>query len=127
MLNSCDLFGILKQGIMYKKVKVKIQNKKFFICILELLYKKGYIRFFSFSKDKKFIYIFLKYNYKVSIIKEILIYSKPSKRQFFTVRELKKLYREKNLFGIVSTDIGLLSISSCLLKKKGGDLLCLID
>ena len=43
------------------------------------------------------------------------------------MKELRKIYRERNLFGIVSTDIGLLSLDSCLLKNKGGDLLCLID
>ena len=69
----------------------------------------------------------MKYNYNVSIIKELLILSKPSKRNFLKVKDLKKIYREKNLFGIVSTDEGLLSINSCLLKNKGGDLLCLID
>lgn len=127
MSNSCALFGILKQGIIHKKLRVKIRTSKYFICILELLYKKGYIRFFSFSEDKKTIFIFLKYNYNISMIKEIIIFSKPSKRYYLPVKELRKIYRERNLFGIVSTDIGLLSLDSCLLKNKGGDLLCLID
>ena len=127
MSNFSKLFSLINQGILHKKLKVKVKKNKVFISLLQILYLNGYIRFFTLSSKDNYIYIYLKYKYNISVIKEILVFSKPSQRFFISYRELYKLYREKNLFGIVSTDLGFLTISSCLLLKKGGEFICLID
>jgi len=127
MSNHCNLFSVIKQGILSKKLRVRVKNCKFFISILSILYNNGYIRFFTVSKDSLFINIFLKYKNMESVIQDIYIYSKPSNRFYISHKKLKELCKEKNMFGIISTSSGLLSIDSCLFYKKGGELLCLIE
>lgn len=126
-LTHFDLFAIIKQGILSKKVKVRILNRRFFISILNILYKNGYIRFFYVSKDYKYIYIFLKYSYGQSMIQNIRLFSSPSKPVCLSFKKLLFLRRQVNSFGIVSTDAGLKTIDSCIFLKKGGRLICLIE
>ncbi len=127
MSNFCNLFSIIKQGFINKKLKVKVRNNLYFLSLVEILYKQGYIRGYSISKDSRTIFIFLKYFYKKSVITNLFITSKPSKRFWISFKNLKRLSRERNSFGIVSTDKGLMTIDACLLNKKGGELLCLIN
>lgn len=103
------------------KMPMSTQNVK----ILEVLKKEGYIRDYSIIEIRpgiNEIKIELKYNNKPAI-KEIKRVSKPGRRFYSSVKELKKFYNGLGIM-ILSTSKGVMSDYEARLARVGGEILC---
>ena len=115
----------LKLSLSAKKFNCKVPYSKLNIKILNILYNEGYIRGFKVIEDQKIIYVFLKYVYNHSLITDCAFFPTRNKLNQLKYTQLVSLYGFKT-FGIVSTDIGLLTLQQCFLYKKGGILLLIV-
>jgi ribosomal protein S8 len=108
----------LKLSLSAKKFNCKVPYSKLNIKILTILYNEGYIRGFKVIENEKTIYLFMKYIYNHSIITDCAFFPARNKLNHLKYNQLISLYGFKT-FGIVSTDIGLLTLQQCFLYKKG--------
>ena len=115
----------LKLSLAAKKFNCKVPYSKLNIKILNILYTEGYIRGFKVIENEKIIYVFMKYVYNQSIIHDCAFFPMKNKLNHLKYNQLISLYGFKT-FGIVSTDIGLLTLQQCFLYKKGGVLLLVL-
>jgi hypothetical protein len=113
------LFNILNMGYLTNASQVKVCFKKKYIFILEKLLKINCIKSYTF--DKNFIYISLRY-YKNKPLFFFLIKSKGGNKmykKFFENAEYsKQIVSNLSLF---FTDKGLLTLQETFLKKVGGE------
>ena len=107
----------LNLGSLRRLRYIVIFYSRFYINILQLLYKEGIIRLFFLKKNKIFIYF--KYLKGCSLFKFKLI-SKPSKRIFVSINKLNLIYNKENFSGffIISTPLGLLTSNECCLYRN---------
>jgi ribosomal protein S8 len=108
----------LKLSLSAKKFNCKVPYSKLNIKILNILYTEGYVRGFKVIENEKIIYVFMKYVYNHSIINDCAFFPARNKLNHLKYNQLISLYGFKT-FGIVSTDIGLLTLQQCFLYKKG--------
>lgn len=108
----------LKLSLLAKKFNCKVPYSKLNIKVLNILYTEGYIRGFKVIENEKIIYVFMKYIYNHSVITDIAFFPTKNKLNHLKYNQLISLYGFKT-FGIVSTDIGLLTLQQCFLYKKG--------
>jgi small subunit ribosomal protein S8 len=118
-----DLIARLKNGIKArnKEIKVVFTNKNY--KFLELLVIKGLINGFYVLNDFELI-VQLKYIKGVSIINDLKILSKPSKRFYVSTNTLLTLYPNQIL--IISTNKGFVTRDEAIILNKGGELICRI-
>lgn len=116
----------LKNNYSKNKKTVKILNLKKNRKLLNLLYREGYIIGYSAETNSKFINVTLKYTNLEPGIKEINIFSKPSKKIFLNLSKLSKIKNDDKLV-IISTVIGYKSLYSAIKQKQGGELICSIN
>lgn len=58
-------------------------------------------------------------------IKEIKLFSKPGKRVYLSIKELKKLYHKDTFrFYLISTSLGIIKIKDAIEKNIGGEIIC---
>ena len=106
---------------------IKLELNQLNLNIIRILYNQGAIRTFIIKYNR--ILIYYKFYLRKMIMKLSLI-SKPSDRNFLTLKKLANLYNKNNFSGfyIISTQKGLLSSTSCLLKEHiGGELLIKVE
>lgn len=108
----------IKLSLLAKKFNCKVPYSKLNVGILTILYNEGYIRGFKVIEKEKLIYIYLKYVYNTSLISDCAFFPTRNKLNHIKYSQLVSLYGFKT-FGIVSTDIGLLTLQQCFLYKKG--------
>jgi small subunit ribosomal protein S8 len=94
--------------------------------VCEILLADGFILSFDNTVNErglKFINVKLSYFNSTSVIKEINLISKPSRRVYKKINEIKPF---KNGFGllILSTSNGIMSYRDALKQKVGGEVLC---
>lgn len=120
MVNSAlaRLVSHIKLSLSSKKFNCKVPYSKLNIKILTILYSEGYIRGFKVIENEKIIYVFMKYIYNNSVIRDCAFFPMNNKLNYLKYSQLVSLYGFKT-FGIVSTDIGLLTLQQCFLYKKG--------
>lgn len=108
-LNSVDIPG--------SKVKTEIAK---------VMKSEGYIRNYKFIKDGKqgILRIYLKYADDQShVIQEIIRVSKPSRRIYVDVRNVKPIYNGLGT-SILSTSRGILTDKQARKENVGGEVLC---
>ena len=122
-----NLITQINLGAKRKLRFIKIEHNELNLNIIKLLYNQGAIRTYLIKNNQ--ILIYFKFYLRKIIINLILI-SKPSNRIFLTLKNLSNLYNKNNFSGfyIISTQNGLMSSTSCLLKEHiGGELLLKVE
>ncbi|AIL65589.1 Ribosomal protein S8 [Rickettsiales bacterium Ac37b] len=120
-----DMITRIRNGQRARLSLVKMPMSMQNIMVLDVLKKEGYIRDYSIDeirKGIKEISIELKYSNKPAI-KEIKRISKPGRRLYSSVKELKKFYNGLGVV-ILSTSKGIMSDYEARLAKVGGEILC---
>jgi small subunit ribosomal protein S8 len=112
------MFIQLKNGQKAKKSLVKIAKKKFCIQFLNILWDEGYI--LGYNIEKSHLNIFLRYNQGIPLIKQVQFISKPSKRVYFSLKEIWKIDANIGLL-LLSTNKGVLSLNQSKKLKVGGE------
>jgi small subunit ribosomal protein S8 len=121
------MFANIKNGQLTKRSFIYQKKKNLCESLLKILWDEGFIIGYKQSKtNKNFIKIFLKYNNKRPAINNIKLITKPSKRVFYSIKQIWKIDSNKN-FIIFSTNKGLKTINSCKKLKIGGEPLIIIN
>ncbi len=107
--------SILNTAIRSHLKMVNVRRTRKIMKLTELLYINGAIN--SFSVANEYITIMFKYCNGKSVISNISLVSKPSKRAFWTLGVLNNKFKVSAFAGffIVSTSKGLLTSNECLL------------
>jgi len=116
-----SLIGRLKLGLKHHKECIIVKKTRNIEIILKLLFKENFIKnYIHYQND--FI-VFLKYRTN-SIIKNIEIISKPSKKFHVNLYDLKSLLHQNNLcFYILSTNQGIMFGKNAIKLQIGGEVL----
>ena len=115
------MFANLKNGQTLKKSC--ILQRKTLICskVLNLLWDEGFILGYkTYLKNPNLFIIFLKYDKNTPTIKKINSISKPSKRIYFSVKDIWKTESGVGLF-IITTNKGIFSLNTCRRYNIGGE------
>lgn len=122
------MFTSIKNSQKSKKISVTVYRKNLCESFLKLLWDEGFIVGYKVvSSDKTKLEVFLKYsNTGNPIINSIKFVSKPSRRIYFSIKQIWKLDSSKT-FIIFSTSRGLMSINDCKKNKIGGEPLVIIN
>ena len=121
-----DMLTRIRNGQRAKKDSVLSPASKLRARVLEVLQREGYIRGYS-SEDVRpgvrILNIELKYSEGEPVIKEINRVSKPGRRVYSAIGDLKPV---KNGLGIsiLSTSKGVMSDASARDANVGGEVLC---
>lgn len=116
----------IKNGQLSKKSTVTHKKKNICEAMLKVLWDEGFISGYQTQLNTNSIQIFLKYNNAGEpIINSLQFLSKPSKRFYYSSKQLWKLDSSKT-FIILSTNQGLLTIEQCKKKRLGGEPLLII-
>lgn len=108
-----------------KKKVVKISSSKFCIAVLSVLQKEGYILSFNVVKFNfnSFINVYLKYINNSPVIRNISRVSKPGRRVYSGIKELKAVCNGLGI-SVLSTSKGVFSDYDARLLNVGGEVLC---
>ncbi len=123
-----DFLTRVRNANMVSHPKVDVPRSKIIKGITQVLLEQGFIQDFREIEDNKqgVLRIYLKYGPKgEKLINEITRQSKPGRRKYVKVDELKPVL---NGFGIaiLSTSKGILSDKKCRQLSVGGELLCTV-
>lgn len=120
-----DMLTRIRNGQMASLSTVTCPYSKFLESCLEVLCEEGYIRSYE-RKDsgdgKPLLEIKLKYFDGKPVIEEMKVLSKPGRRKYSSIKDLKKY---KNGLGVVilSTPQGVMSDHDARTKNVGGEVL----
>lgn len=116
-----NMFANIKNGQLAKRSYVLQKRKKICESFLKILWKEGFILGYQTDQtDESQIKIFLKYKNKTPVINSIRLISKPSRRIYYTIKQIWKIDSNKS-FIILSTNRGIKSITECKKLKIGGE------
>lgn len=122
-----NMLASLKNGQLAKTVYILQTRKKICELSLNLLWNEGYILGYKINKlDETKLQVFLKYNKGKPVIKKLKSISKPGYRVYFSCKQLWKINSNKT-FLIISTNLGLKSLTECKKLKIGGEVLFLVN
>nr|QYB23132.1 ribosomal protein S8 [Nitzschia traheaformis] len=123
-----NMFISIKNSQKSKKSSVNVYRKNLCEAFLKLLWNEGFIAGYkTVSSDNKKLEVFLKYSDTGNpIINSIKFVSKPSRRIYFSIKQIWKLDSTKT-FIIFSTTHGLMSINDCKKNKIGGEPLVIVN
>jgi small subunit ribosomal protein S8 len=113
--------SVLKRGIITSRKDVLLVKSKFNFSLLILLYRKGFIEGFELLNSFQYR-VCLKYWQGKSLIKDLRIISKPSRRVFLDVVGIKNRLMSGRL-SVFSTSQGFLTSIECLYLNIGGEIL----
>ena len=121
-----DMLTRIRNAYGRKKTKVSTPASKLRARVLEVMKSEGYIRDFSqtdFGNGKSEIEIELKYAEGSPVLREISRVSKPGRRVYSSISDLKPI---KNGLGIsiLSTPKGVMSDAAARDANVGGEVLC---
>ena len=121
-----DMLTRIRNGQSARKLAVSSPSSKFRVNVLEVLKREGYIRDYS-SKEIKTVMselkIELKYHEGLPVISEIKRVSRPGRRVYSGINDLKKSYSGLGI-SILSTPRGVLSDNEARSANVGGEVLC---
>lgn len=109
----------IKNGQLVRRNFIIQRRKRICESILKILWEEGYISGYSVNSLNN-LKIFLKYKNKVPVISSLKTISKPSRRIYFSAKQIWKLDSSKQ-FIIFSTTKGLKSINDCKKLHLGGE------
>ena len=121
-----DMITRIRNAQMRALNTVTIPSSKFRASILDVLKKEGYIsnyKFLSDTKNKKSLFVDLKYSGGLPVIKEIKVISKPGRRIYARATSIPKIQNGLGL-AIVSTSKGIMSDSEARNQNIGGEIIC---
>ena len=121
-----DMITRIRNAQMRLLNKVKIPGSKFRERILDVLKKEGYIadyKILSDEKNKINLYVDLKYNNGMPVIREINRVSKPGRRVYARADTIPKIQNGLGV-AIVSTSKGIMSDNEARNQKVGGEIIC---
>lgn len=122
-----NMFSNIKNGQLAQKSFIIQRKKQLIEQFLNILWDEGFIIGYKVSKtDKKTLKIFLKYNTGKPVINTIKFISKPSRKIYFSTKQLWKL-KPNNTLIILSTNHGLLPDFKCKKLNIGGELFVSIN
>ena len=121
-----DTIVRIKNGFTSHKDYVSVLKSKQVLSIISILEQEGFIK--GYTEDKYTLSVWLKYFEGVSVIRNIKVISKPSKRIYFSIADLIDWRNKTNTFDmlIISTTQGILTDQDALEKGIGGEILCII-
>ena len=122
MKNSLwNMFANIKNGQLNRHNLILQQRNKICENFLRILWTEGFILGYKIDKQNlNKIKIFLKYKNNKPVINSIKFISKPSRRVYYSVKQIWKIDSNKS-FIIFSTNKGLKSIVECKKLKIGGE------
>lgn len=121
-----NMFANIKNGQIAKRKFIIQKRKKICEDFLQIMWNEGFISGYSVDlKDSNQLKIYLKYYNEKPAISNIKLISKPSRRIFWSVKQIWKIDSEKN-FIIFSTSKGLMTTLNCKKYKIGGEPFVLI-
>jgi small subunit ribosomal protein S8 len=116
-----NMFANLKNGQLAKRNFIYQNRKKICEAFLKIMWDEGFILGYAVDPTNlNQLKIFLKYNNGKPTINTIKLISKPSKRIYWSVKQIWKIDSSKN-FIIFSTNQGLKSIVDCKKLRIGGE------
>ena len=116
-----NMFANIKNGQLNKCDIIFQRRKKICEAFLKILWNEGFILGYKLDdQDVNQIKIFLKYNKNRPAIKSVKFLSKPSRRIYYSAKQIWKLDSNKSLI-IFSTNKGLKSTLECKKLKIGGE------
>ena len=116
-----NMFANIKNGQMAGHNVIFQKRKKICEAFLKILWSEGFILGYKISeKNKNQLKIFLRYNKNKPAINSIKFLSKPSRRLYYSVKQIWKIDSNKS-FIIFSTNKGLKSILECKKLRIGGE------
>ena len=121
-----DMITRIRNAQMRALNTVTIPSSRFRASILDVLKKEGYIsnyKFLSDTKNKKSLFVDLKYSGGLPVIKEIKRISKPGRRIYARATSIPKIQNGLGL-AIVSTSKGIMSDSEARNQNIGGEIIC---
>ena len=121
-----DLITRIRNGQLRRLAKVSSPASKLRGRLLEVLKSEGYIRGYAEIEHKgtmKEFEIELKYHEGQPVIRELIRVSKPGRRVYNSVSELKP-YRAGLGMSIISTPQGVMSDADARDQNVGGEVLC---
>jgi small subunit ribosomal protein S8 len=123
-----DFLTIIRNGIMASKRNVVAPYSNMRLELVKLLKQEGFIKDFvvqEIDPIKKDIKVLLKYIDGESVIHEITRVSRPGKRQYTGVSELKPVIGGLGI-SILSTSKGILTDKKAKELSIGGELICTV-
>lgn len=119
-----DTLTRIRNGQKSKLLSVSVMASKFQASVLQVLKNEGYIKSFSYEDNKKYIEVQLKYSRLGDpIISEIHKVSKPGRRVYSPVKDLKGYYNNMGVC-ILSTPKGVISDREARQLNVGGEIIC---
>jgi small subunit ribosomal protein S8 len=116
-----DLVVRLKNATQRSHLSVVLPNVKIVFAILKVLQDQGYVG--EIKQEQLSIVAYLKYLKNDSVIKQILVVSKPSMRVYKKSKDVPSFYNGLGVT-IVSTPKGILTDTQARDSGVGGEILC---
>lgn len=115
-----DMLIRIKNGYVSKKINVVVRHSYFCVKVLEMLYSHGFINGYFIIGNNAVVK--LKYYQNDHVFKNLNIVSKPGRRIYCSVKEIKKKYYYKN-FVLVSNKYGIMTHRESITNNCGGEVL----
>jgi len=125
-----DMLTRIRNGQSARLANVKAPYSTLHEAVLEVLQKEGFIASFNKEEIRKNIWMLnikLKYFENEAVIKTISKISKPGKRVYYSIKDLKE-NKYYNGLGVVilSTPMGVISDKNAIHHNVGGEVLCTV-
>ncbi|MDB5477875.1 MAG: ribosomal protein [Alphaproteobacteria bacterium] len=121
-----DLLTRIRNGQAARLKVVKSPTSGLRNHVLEVLKRQGYIRDYSLEKSdngQELVTVELKYYEDQPVIKEVHRVSKPGRRVYTKINDLKPIYNGLGM-AILSTPQGVMSDNEARTANVGGEVLC---
>lgn len=126
-----NLVGIIKHAIINNKSDLLVPFNKLIFNLIKLFYLEGYLNSYKILnvQNKVYIYCTLKKKDGSYLIHEIRRISKPSQKIYHSSTYLNILQNRTNGDStyIISTNSGIFTGKTCIMRGLSGELLCKIN
>ncbi|ABV76580.1 30S ribosomal protein S8 [Rickettsia rickettsii] len=124
--NVADMLTRIRNAYKSKLISVSFPSSKIKTSILDVLQKEGYIKDYITTQKNNISYTEVALKYSVNgdaSICEIHRVSKPGKRVYSAIKDLKGYYNNMGIY-ILSTPYGVMSDREAHIKNVGGEVIC---
>jgi len=124
--NVADMLTRIRNAYKSKLINVSFPSSKIKTSVLEVLQREGYIKnYINVQKDNiNYTEVTLKYSTSGDAsIREIHKVSKPGKRVYSAIKDLKGYYNNMGIY-VLSTPYGVMSDREAHVKNVGGEVIC---
>ncbi|ALN41036.1 30S ribosomal protein S8 [Rickettsia rhipicephali] len=124
--NVADMLTRIRNAYKSKLINVSFPSSKIKTSILDVLQKEGYIKDYITTQKNNISYTEVALKYSINgdaSICEIHRVSKPGKRVYSPIKDLKGYYNNMGIY-ILSTPYGVMSDREAHIKNVGGEVIC---